>query len=561
MDFKRSSGILMPISSLPGPYGIGSLGKPARDFVDFLVRAGQAVWQILPIGPTSYGDSPYQSCSAFAGNPYFIDLDLLAEEGLLKPEEYRKEAWGKDPARCDYALLYEKRYPVLRKAYRRFLDQRPVPGYDTPYSDDWYRFVFLTDGWLPDYCLYMAIKEANGMKDWQAWPDDLRLRDPDALDAFRAEHAEEIGFWAFLQFEFDKQWRALRQYANERGVSIMGDLPIYVSADSADAWAGRELFEMNREGHPRRVSGCPPDYFAVDGQLWGNPLYDWNYHKRTGYAWWIRRVRHAMNIYNIVRIDHFRGFDTYWAIPAGQPTARGGKWEKGPGMELFRTLCTALGDLPIVAEDLGEMFDSVRQLLKDSGFHGMKVLQFAFDGTDSADLPHNYPHRCVAYPGTHDNNTLRGWFTEETTAAQRRQAREYLALTETEGELRGLLRGVLASPADLTVVTLADWLGAGSEARMNMPGRADGNWQWRAVAGACSPKLAAEIRTLCVRYFRAKPLPGPAAEEPDSAAECKKTQPAAAASPKEKQPSKAEKSAPVRSKTGKEPGTSAARKK
>lgn len=505
MEFKRSSGILMPISSLPGGYGIGSVGAPAKRFVDFMARAGQTIWQILPVGPTGYADSPYQSCSAFAGNPYFIDLDLLAKDGLLKRRDYAFLNWGSDPHRVDYGAIYEKRFAVLRIAYKNFLKQRPVAGYDTPYPDDWYRFQFLSSAWLPDYCLYMAIKQENGMKDWQQWPEALRLRRPEALAAFREEHAEDLGFWAFLQYEFDKQWRALHTYAASKGVRIMGDIPIYVAADSADAWAGLELFEMDSEGHPLRVAGCPPDYFAADGQLWGNPLYDWEYHKNTGYAWWIRRVRHALSIYDILRIDHFRGFDTYWAIPAGDATARGGKWEIGPRMELFKALRNALGDLPIVAEDLGEMFPSVRELLAASGFPGMKVLQFAFTGDDSVDLPHNYPRNCVAYPGTHDNNTLVGWYGTEIKAAARRQARDYFALTEEEGICRGLLRGVLASPAALAIIPMADWLEVGGAARMNTPGKPDGNWQWRADAAAFTPALASEIRALSARYFRAVP--------------------------------------------------------
>ena len=503
MEWKRCSGILMPISSLPGGYGIGSLGAPARRFVDFLARAGQSVWQILPVGPTGYADSPYQSCSAFAGNPYFLDLDLLARDGLLKRKDYAFTDWGKDPAKVDYGTLYERRFPVLRKAYQNFLKRRPVPGFETPYPDDWYRFQFLSADWLPDYCLYMAIKEANGMTDWQQWPKALRQRDPAALAQFRAEHAKELEFWAFLQYEFDRQWRALHAYAAGKGISIMGDIPIYVAPDSADAWAGTELFETDEEGRPRRVAGCPPDYFAADGQLWGNPLYDWSYHKHTEYAWWVRRVRHALSIYDILRIDHFRGFDTYWAIPAGEATARNGRWEQGPGMDLFRALHLALGDLPIVAEDLGEMFPSVRQLLADSGFPGMKVLQFAFTGEDSVDLPHNYPRNCVAYPGTHDNNTLSGWFKSELDGKARKQAIEYFALTEQEGILRGLLRGVLASPAALAIIPLADWLEAGPEARMNTPGKAQGNWQWRADDKALTPALAKEIRVLSARYFRA----------------------------------------------------------
>ena len=279
MEFKRCSGILMPISSLPGGYGIGSMGKPAHDFVDFLAKAGQTIWQILPVGPTGYADSPYQSCSAFAGNPYFIDLDLLAADGLLTKKDYAAVNWGGNAAHVDYGTLYEKRFAVLRKAYANFLKKRPVPGYETPYPDDWYRFCFLSSDWLPDYCLYMAIKEANGMVDWQQWPRALRVREPEALAEFKAEHAGEIEFWAFLQYEFDRQWRALHAYAKEKGVAIMGDIPIYVAADSADAWAGRELFETDAEGKPRRVAGCPPDYFAADGQLWGNPLYDWDYHR------------------------------------------------------------------------------------------------------------------------------------------------------------------------------------------------------------------------------------------------------------------------------------------
>ena len=507
MELKRCSGILMPISSLPGGYGIGSLGAPARRFVDFLVRAGQSVWQILPVGPTGYADSPYQSCSAFAGNPYFIDLDLLAKDGLLKRKDYAFLQWGGDASHVDYGTLYERRFPVLRKAYENFLKGRPVPGYETPYPDDWYRFQFLSADWLPDYCLYMAIKEENGMTDWQQWPRALRRRDPAALAQFRAEHAKEIEFWAFLQYEFDRQWRALHEYAAAKGVSIMGDIPIYVAPDSADAWAGTDLFETDQEGRPRRVAGCPPDYFAADGQLWGNPIYDWDYHKKTGYAWWISRVRHALSIYDILRIDHFRGFDTYWAIPAGEPTARNGRWEQGPGMDLFRALREAMGDVPIVAEDLGELFPSVRQLLKESGFPGMKVLQFAFTGQDSVDLPHNYPRNCVAYPGTHDNNTLKGWFEEELGTAGRKQATAYFALTEQEGMLRGLLRGVLASPAALAVIPMADWLEVPAEARMNVPGRAQGNWQWRAEDKALTPALAREIRTMTARYFRTEATP------------------------------------------------------
>ena len=375
------------------------------------------------------------------------------------------------------------------------------------FPDDYYAFTLANEEWLDDYALYMALKVANGMKNWVEWDKPYRLRDKKALAAFAAENEEEIGFWKFVQYKFAAQWQAVKAYANKKDVQILGDIPIYVSADSVDAWVGGALFELDADGGFARVAGCPPDYFSADGQLWGNPLYNWAYHKRTNYAGWGRRVRHALSIYDILRIDHFRGFDTYWAIPAGDKNARGGKWEQGPGMDLFRALRTALGDLPIVAEDLGEIFDSVRVLLAESGFPGMKVLQFSLNGTDSLDLPHNYPAHCVAYPGTHDNNTLRGWLENETTPAQRKQAKAYFALTEQEGEITGLLRGVLASPAELAIVTMADWLEKGSEARMNIPGNPAGNWQWRVAAKDLTPALARKIHEMSARYFRAEPLP------------------------------------------------------
>ena len=509
---KRCSGILMPVSSLPGGYGIGSMGQAARDFVDFLALAGQSVWQILPVGPTSYGDSPYQSCSAFAGNPYFIDLDQLAADGLLKPEDYAKENWGTNPNYCDYALLYQKRYKVLRKAYAAFLQQRPVPGYDTPYSDDWYRFTFLSDAWLPDYCLYMAIKEENKMCDWQTWPAPLRLRDPKALEEFRTGHADELGFWAFVQYEFAKQWQALKAYANSKGIKIMGDIPIYVAADSADAWAGRELFEMDSEGHPRRVAGCPPDYFAEDGQLWGNPLYDWAYHKRTNYAWWVRRIRHLCGIYDVLRIDHFRGFAGYYAIPYGDKTAENGRWRTGPGYALFAAVKKELGSPRIIAEDLGFLTDDVRALLKECAYPGMKVLEFAFDSRDGGDYrPHSYPTNCIAYTGTHDNEPVDGWFGTALPDDIER-AIQYLNLTKEEGMNWGMMRGIWSSVADLAVVQAQDVLGLGHEARMNTPATLGGNWCWRALPGAFTPELAQKLHDAMELYGR---LPEEPAAEPD----------------------------------------------
>lgn len=490
----RESGILMPVSSLPGPYGIGSFGKKAYEFVDFAARAGQKVWQILPLSPTGFGDSPYQSCSAFAGNPYFIDLDTLAKDGLLKKSEYARLDWGSLPEKVDYSAQYENRFKVLRLAYSRFA---PFP------PDDYYTFCFLNEEWLEDYALYMTIKERMEMKPWLEWPASLSLRDPETLAEVKRENREELGFWKFLQYEFTRQWKALKAYANEKGVEIMGDLPIYVSADSADAWAGPKLFETDETGAPSRVAGCPPDYFSEDGQLWGNPLYDWNYHEKTGYAWWISRVRHSLELYDRIRIDHFRAFDTYYAIPAGAANARVGNWENGPGMKLFRALTEELGTLPIVAEDLGLMFDSVRQLLKESGYPGMKVLQFAFDpGCDSEYLPHNHPVNCVVYPGTHDNATAAEW-VQTADPKELKKAKQYLGLSKEEGYAMGLIRGALQSPGRLAVIPAADWLGLGGEARMNTPGTGSGNWQWRAKNGAFTAALADRIRKTCAVFGRA----------------------------------------------------------
>ena len=457
----RESGILMPVSSLPGPYGIGCFGKKAEKFVDFLAAAGQKIWQILPLSPTGYGDSPYQSCSAFAGNPYFIDLDALKAEGLLTAAQLKAEPWGKDPLNVDYGTLYPSRYKILRAAYAAWRRQcAGRHGCAHYYPDAYYAFTLENEGWLEDYALYMALKTANGMKSWTQWPREYRKREPQALEAFKAENEEEIGFWKFLQYEFSIQWKKLKAYANANNVQILGDIPIYVSADSVDAWVGGPLFELDADGGFARVAGCPPDYFSADGQLWGNPLYNWPYHKQTGYAWWIQRVRHALGIYDLLRIDHFRGFDTYWAIPADSTTAKTGKWETGPRMELFNALEGALGKLPIIAEDLGELFPSVRELLADSTFPGMKVLQFAFSGGDNEYLPHNHVKNSVVYPGTHDNTTLTAWWDESASAKEKAVAAAYLHLTgcqptakevaavKTEAARTALLRAALGSVAD-----------------------------------------------------------------------------------------------------------------
>ena len=513
----RESGILMPVPSLPGPYGIGCFGAEALKFVDFLAAAGQHIWQLLPLSPTGYGDSPYQSCSAFAGNPYFIDLDALKADGLLTAAQLKAEPWGTDPLSVDYGTLYTSRYKVLRAAYAAWREKYAGRfGCAHYYPDDYYAFTLTNESWLNDYAMYMALKTANGMKSWAEWPREYRLRDAGALAEFAAGQEEEIGFWKFLQYEFAVQWKKVKDYANEKGIKILGDIPIYVSADSVDAWVGGELFELDAQGGFARVAGCPPDYFSADGQLWGNPLYNWPYHKQTGYAWWVRRVRHALGIYDLLRIDHFRGFDTYWAIPAGSPTARTGKWENGPGMDLFRALEAALGKLPIIAEDLGDLVPSVRKLLADSTFPGMKVLQFAFGGGDNEYLPHNHVKNSVVYPGTHDNTTLTDWWVNAAPAKEKANAAAYLHLTpckptakevaavRTDAARIALLRAALGSVADRAIIPMADWLGLGAEAHLNTPGKLGGNWAWRAAEGFDTALLAGRIEAECAVYCRAK---------------------------------------------------------
>ena len=501
----RTSGILLPISSLPSPGGIGTMGAAAREFVDFLHAAGQHYWQILPVCPTSYGDSPYQSFSTFAGNPYFIDLDQLAEAGLLTPEEYRTIDWESAPDCINYGVLYEKRYPVLRRACARLLANPP---------EDYEQFLADNAFWLPDYALFMAVKDRFEGKPWIEWAEDIRLRWQPAMDYYRRELYFEVEYHKYLQFKFDEQWRKLKAYANSKGIQIIGDIPIYVALDSADAWANPGLFQLDKDNIPTAVAGVPPDGFSPTGQLWGNPLYNWTYHKQTGYAWWVQRVRHALGIYDLLRIDHFRGFDTYWAIPADSATAKTGKWENGPGMDLFEALEAALGKLPIIAEDLGELFPSVRELLADSTFPGMKVLQFAFSGGDNEYLPHNHVKNSVVYPGTHDNTTITAWWESAATPKEKATAAAYLHLTgahptakevaavKTAAARTALLRAALGSVADRAIIPMYDWLGLGEEAHLNTPGKLGGNWAWRAAAGFESKTLAKTIADECSVYCR-----------------------------------------------------------
>lgn len=492
----RTSGILMHISSLPSPYGIGTMGDNAYRFVDFLQRAGQTWWQILPIGPTSYGDSPYQSFSSVAGNPYFIDLPQLERDGLLERSEYEGLPWCESETSVDYGQMYRLRYEVLHHAYRRFTQNPP---------EDYEWFCRENVRWLPDYALFMALKDAHGGRPWNEWEQPLKMRQPDALAAAREQYAGEIGFQMMLQYLFTRQWNALKGYANEHGVRIIGDIPIYVPLDSADVWSAPEQFLLNEEYEPIEVAGCPPDGFSADGQLWGNPLYRWDAMKEDGYRWWIDRFRASAALYDIIRIDHFRGFEGYYAIPGGAATAREGVWRQGSGIELFHAVRAALGELPIIAEDLGFLTEGVHRLREDCGFPGMKVLQFAFDSREDSDyLPHNYPRHCVVYTGTHDNDTILGWLST-ATPQDARFAWEYLRLTEAEGANWGMMCGALQSPGDTVILTMQDLLGLGSEARMNIPSTLGCNWKWRAAPGSITDELADRLHHVTELYRRLPP--------------------------------------------------------
>lgn len=466
----RKSGILMHISSLPSPWGIGTMGAEARKFADFLHESGQKYWQILPISPTGYGDSPYQSFSAYAGNPYFIDLDILSEWGLLEKSDYASIDWGSDPSRVDFGLLYENRFDVLRKAAASLL-----------YTADSEFIAFCRSSafWLDDYALFMALKDSHGGASWTDWERPLRFRKPDALREAKGRLAKEIDFYKALQYLFFKQWGLLKSYAGEKGISIIGDMPIYVAPDSSDLWAQPHLFMLNSELKPTYVAGCPPDGFSENGQLWGNPLYDWEEMEKNGYSWWISRIRHQFEIYDVLRIDHFRGFDEYYTIPYGSDTAKIGRWQKGPGIGLFDAVKAAIGEKQIIAEDLGYLNDSVRKLLRDCGFPGMKVLQFAFDSREDSDyLPHNFSSHCVAYTGTHDNDTISGWFGT-APEADVKKAREYLRIHDDESEAKAMLCALWGSVADLAIAQMQDLLKLGSEGRMNTPSTLGGNWLWR----------------------------------------------------------------------------------
>lgn len=487
----RSSGILFHITSLPSPYGIGTLGKEAYDFVDFLKAAKQKFWQILPLNPTGFGNSPYQSFSAFAGNPYMIDLDMLCGDGLLEKEEYQSEDWGDNPNQVDFGKIYLHRPQVLRKACSRF-----VP------DDEYESFIAENAFWLEDYSLFMALKNSFGGKPWYQWPLGLKTRNEQAVDGAKSLLSDETEYHRRVQYLFFRQWHSLKNYAHQNEIQIIGDLPIYVAHDSADTWGNPKQFQLDDDFNPIKVAGVPPDGFSSEGQLWGNPVFDWEHMRKDGYRWWIRRLEHSLNLFDRLRIDHFRGFASYYTVPYGMENAVNGLWLKGPGIEFFKAVEASLGKINIIAEDLGFVDDGVINLLNETGFPGMKVLQFAFDSRENSDyLPHNYEKNCVVYIGTHDNDTIEGWF-ENASPDDVDFAEKYLRLREDEGRCLGVIKSALASVGETAILTMQDLLRLGSFARMNTPSTAENNWQWRASKDDINFSLANELAELTELYRR-----------------------------------------------------------
>ncbi|QNO15469.1 4-alpha-glucanotransferase [Alkalicella caledoniensis] len=490
---NRSSGILMHISSLPSDYGIGDFGKEAYNFVDFLVKGNQKNWQILPLGVTGYGDSPYQCFSAFAGNPYFIDLDELIELKFLSIQDVKNFDLGTNSSYVDYGLLYKNKMQLLRMAYKKAKKEIFADLQDF-YEDN--------KDWLREFALYMSIKAHNNNKSWMQWDASYKSATSDAVIAFEKANEGELYFWVFTQYFFTNQWEKLKKYANKNGISIIGDLPIYVSEDSSDVWSNPSLFNLDEALMPITVAGCPPDAFSETGQLWGNPIYNWKAMEEDDYKWWIKRINHSFQLYDTLRIDHFRGFEAYWEVKYGSATAIDGKWVKGPGMKLFKKIKEELGDLDIIAEDLGYLTEDVYKLMEDSGFPGMKVLQFAFDSREESDyLPHNYNNNCVVYTGTHDNHTAMGWF-ENVPKEDKKYAIDYLKLNYDEGFNWGFLRGAWSSVAYLAVAPMQDFLALGDEARINIPSTIGTNWTWRMSKSDLDDTLAKKIAKLNKIYRR-----------------------------------------------------------
>ena len=492
---KRSSGILLPISSLPSQYGIGTFGKSAYQFADFLKAAGQKYWQVLPLGPTSYGDSPYQSFSTFAGNPYFIDLEMLKEEGLLTQKEIDAENWGTNPRYVDYGQIYTSRFKILLKAKKR--GYKDSLGNISQFKKE--------NPWVENYALFMSLKKHFGQLSWQEWPEEaIRMHEETAVERYTKELAEDIEFYVYIQYLFFEQWKKLKTYINRLGIEVIGDLPIYVALDSCDVWAEPKFFKLDEENYPVEVAGVPPDYFSEDGQLWGNPCYDWSAMKKDKYRWWVRRIEGATKLYDVLRIDHFRGFDEYWAVPAGDDTAKNGKWKKGPGMDLVGLLNKKFPKTQFIAEDLGEPSPTVVKLLEESNWPGMKVLEFAFDsGEPNNYQPHTYDKNCVCYTGTHDNATIMEWY-KEASKKDRDYACKYMGISKSEGFNWGMIRSGMCSVANLFVAQMQDYLGLGKYNRINIPGTKTGNWQWRLIDGELTEDLAEKICNMSIMFERAK---------------------------------------------------------
>lgn len=492
---KRGNGILMHISSLPTEYGIGTMGKEAYKFVDFLKKSGQKFWQILPIGPTSYGDSPYQSSSTFAGNPYFIDFDILREDNSLKLNDYSELDWGNDPEKIDFEKIFKNRFKVLKITFNNDKERK---------KDEIDKFRAQNSYWLEDYSIFMALKFENNFKMYREWDFNIIQRNPDAMARIYNELEDEIYFWVYVQYLFYKQWYSLKSYANENGIKIIGDIPMYVAEDSADSWAHSEILMLNDDKTPTKVAGCPPDSYALKGQLWGNPLYDWKYLKSTGYEWWVQRLSYSLKMYDIVRIDHFRAFQAFYAIDYGREDATIGEWLEGPGYDFFDRIKEVFGEAPaLIAEDLGTITDDVKDLLKYCGFPGMKVMQFGLHPfNDNEYLPHNYSRNSVAYIGTHDNDTLKGWFMSQPDEV-RKFTEEYLRLNKNEGYNWGFFKSLLGSVAQTTIVTMQDILELDNDSRMNTPSTLGGNWEWRIDSmNTISDTLAEKLLNITKTYSR-----------------------------------------------------------
>ena len=530
--FKRNAGILMPVSSLPSPYGIGTFGKDAYDFVAFVKECNHKYWQVLPLGPTTYGDSPYQSYSAFAGNPYFVDLDMLIEEGFLLKSEVIARDWGDgvvpvnvseddaingrfgtyrdgnigDDRYVSYEKVYNNRFDILRIAYNRFkaacIESKKTLAKGLPLYKQFDNFVKDNADWLEDYALFMALKSYFNNVSWGEWETDIKFRKPEAMRHYEEQLSDDIGYWKFIQFEFYRQWTALKKYANDNGIEIIGDIPIYMGYDSVDVWANQGEFQLDENLTPIKVAGVPPDAFSDAGQKWGNPLYDYEKMEANDFSWWRKRMKASARLYDVIRIDHFIGIVKYYTIPADMPDARQGEYRQGPGQKLLDAINESIGDKKIIAEDLGVEVPEVAKILKDNGYPGMKVLEFAFDSGEENDyLPHKYTENCVVYTGTHDNDTVMGWL-ETAKPEDISYARSYCQMPDDEPFNWGLIRVAYESKADTAIVPMQDILGLGKEARMNIPSTLGGNWVWRLDGAALTDELADKLKTMSEKSGR-----------------------------------------------------------